>query len=101
MERGKQALAQGQGREAAIAYAHAMRAYLLRLTGQDYDAGLARSRAARLSHGGTFENVFPPVDPVRMPGYNGLAGTPPTVDADSPTGTRNGAQNGAQIERDQ
>jgi tetratricopeptide (TPR) repeat protein len=32
------------------AYAHAMRAYLLRLTGNDYDAGLARSRAARLSY---------------------------------------------------
>ena len=44
----------------ANAYAHAMRAYLLRLNGQDYDAGLARSRAARLSHGGTFENAFPP-----------------------------------------
>ncbi len=55
----------------ANAYAHAMRAYLLRLNGQDYDAGLARSRAARLSHGGTFENAFPPVEPVRTPGYNG------------------------------
>ena len=52
----------------ANAYAHAMRAYLLRLTGQDYDAGLARSRATRLSYGGTFENVFPPIDPVRLPG---------------------------------
>jgi len=27
-------------------YAHALRAYLLRLNGQDYDAGLARARAA-------------------------------------------------------
>ncbi len=27
-----------------IGYAHALRAYLLRLNGQDYDAGLARSR---------------------------------------------------------
>jgi membrane associated rhomboid family serine protease len=45
-------------------YAHALRAYLLRLNGQDYDAQLARARAARLSYGGTFENCFPPVEPV-------------------------------------
>ena len=30
------------------AYAHAMRSYLLRVSGQSYDAGLARARAARL-----------------------------------------------------
>ena len=53
-------------------YAHALRAYLLRLNGQDYDAGLARARAARLSYGGHFENVFPPVEPVAAPGYAGL-----------------------------
>ncbi|HLL80141.1 MAG TPA: protease, partial [Ktedonobacteraceae bacterium] len=46
----------------ANAYAHALRAYLLRATHQDYDAGLARSRASRLSYGGTFENDFPPLD---------------------------------------
>jgi len=46
-----------------IAYAHAMRGYLLRANGQDYDANLARSRAARLSFGGRFENCFPPLDP--------------------------------------
>lgn len=57
------------------AYAHALRAYLLRVTGQDYDAGLARSRASRLSFGGTFENCFPPVEPVYARGY-----------ADQPTG---------------
>lgn len=56
------------------AYAHALRAYLLRVTGQDYDAGLARSRASRLSFGGTFENCFPPVEPVYARGYAG----PPT-----------------------
>ena len=60
----------------ANAYAHAMRAYLLRITGQDYDAGLARSRAARLSYGGTFANVFPPVEQARTPGYNGNAAMP-------------------------
>lgn len=86
--------------EPGNAYAHAMRAYLLRLTGQDYDAGLARSRAARLSYGGTFENDFPPVDPVRTPGYNGPGGTS-VVDADNAAGTQVGRQNGAQIDRDQ
>ncbi len=50
------------------AYAHALRAYLLRINGQDYDAGLARARAARLSYGGRFENVFPPVDPLYRAG---------------------------------
>lgn len=56
-------------------YAHALRGYLLRLNGQDYDAGLARSRAARLSYGGRYENMFPDVEPVARPGY---AGVPPT-----------------------
>ncbi len=78
----------------ANAYAHAMRAYLLRITGHDYDAGLARSRAARLSYGGTFDNVFPPVEPTRAPGYNGNAAMP-GVDA-PPTG-----REAPQIERDQ
>lgn len=55
----------------ASAYAHALRAYLLRVTHQDYDAGLARSRASRLSFGGTFENCFPPVEPVYAGGYTG------------------------------
>src|SRR5437588_2856168 len=53
-------------------YAHALRAYLLRLNGQDYDAGLARARAARLSHGGHFENCFPPVEPISTPAYTGV-----------------------------
>jgi membrane associated rhomboid family serine protease len=79
-----------QNLEAVIAedpgngYAHAMRAYLLRITGHDYDAGLARSRAARLSFGGTFENVFPPVESVRAPGYNGNGAAMPAVDVPSP-----------------
>jgi membrane associated rhomboid family serine protease len=51
------------------AYAHALRAYLLRVTNQTYDAGLARSRASRLSFGGTFENCFPPVEPLYASGY--------------------------------
>lgn len=78
----------------ANAYAHAMRAYLLRITGQDYDAGLARSRAARLSYGGTFDNVFPPVEPTRASGYNGNAAMP---GVDAPPAGRQAPQ----IERDQ
>src|SRR6266849_541819 len=66
------------------AYAHALRAYLLRINGQDYDAGLARARAARLSYGGRFENVFPPVDPLYPAGYRA---TPSSSNA---TGLPNG-----------
>ena len=54
----------------ANAYAHAMRAYLLRVNKQDYDAGLERARAARLSYGGTFENCFPPIEPKLASAYN-------------------------------
>jgi membrane associated rhomboid family serine protease len=67
----------------ANGYAHALRAYLLRINKQDYDAGLARSRASRLSYGGTFENVFPPVEPV-SPGYSNPF-VPPTI-AGQPNG---------------
>src|SRR5258708_21543452 len=55
----------------ANAYAHALRAHLLRLNGQDYDAGLERSRAARLSYGGRFENCFPPAEPLYTAAYSG------------------------------
>jgi membrane associated rhomboid family serine protease len=63
-----------------MAYAHALRSYLLRATGHDYDAQLARARAARLSYGGHFDNDFPPLESVSS-GYQGLgssngAGTP-------------------------
>jgi membrane associated rhomboid family serine protease len=61
-------------------YAHALRAYLLRITGHDYDAGLARARAARLSYGGHFDNVFPPVEPMYTPGYRGAPDPPNTTD---------------------
>ncbi|MGH2505913.1 MAG: rhomboid family intramembrane serine protease [Ktedonobacteraceae bacterium] len=53
------------------AYAHALRAYLLRVTNQNYDAGLARSRASRLSFGGKFENCFPTVESTDTNGYSG------------------------------
>lgn len=55
------------------AYAHALRAYLLRTTNQTYDAGLARSRASRLSFGGKFENCFPTADPSYTSGYSSQA----------------------------
>ncbi len=60
------------------AYAHAMRAYLLRINGQSYDAGLARARAARLSFGGHFDNCFPPVEAPLTPG-NGVTPAQPNV----------------------
>jgi membrane associated rhomboid family serine protease len=53
-----------------IAYAHALRSHLLRALGQDYDANLARARAARLSFGGRFENCFPALDPDRTQNGN-------------------------------
>lgn len=53
--------------EPSIAYLHALRSYLLRANGQDYDASLARARATRLSYGGRFENCFPPLEPALAP----------------------------------
>src|SRR5579859_4567077 len=51
----------------SIAYVHALRSYLLRANGQDYDANLARARATRLSYGGRFDNCFPPLEPTSVP----------------------------------
>jgi membrane associated rhomboid family serine protease len=101
-----------QGVDAAIVldpgngYAHALRSYLLRLNKQDYDAGLARARAARLSYGGHYENSFPPVETAPSGGYGPSAplnggeeqsaarGAPPPVQREAvPTWTRpNGMQ---------
>lgn len=61
----------------SIGYEHALRAYLLRAQGQDYDANLARSRASRLSFGGRFENAFPTLETKYASGYNTPA-TPST-----------------------
>lgn len=73
----------------ANAYAHALRAHLLRLNGQDYDAGLERSRAARLSYGGRFENCFPPAEPLYTPAYSGpAAGQNNQVDQNASGGPR-------------
>lgn len=44
-------------------YAHALHSYLLRATGQDYDAQQVLRRVRRQSSGKSFENCFPPLDP--------------------------------------
>ncbi len=66
------------------AYAHAMRAYLLRINGQSYDAGLSRARAARLSFGGHFDNCFPPVEATLTPGNGVTPAQPPPNVTDQP-----------------
>lgn len=60
-----------------IGYIHALRSYLLRATGQDYDANLARARATRLSYGGRFENCFPPLAPPPSPTLKAIPNGPP------------------------
>lgn len=70
-------------------YAHALRAYLLRMNRQDYDAGLARARAARLSYGGRFENSFPPVEPLSPPAY---AAPNPTINPNETNGNGSGME---------
>jgi membrane associated rhomboid family serine protease len=76
-----------------VGYAHALRAYLLRLLHQDYDAGLARARAARLSYGGRFDNCFPPVEPAPvLPGYG-----PAPVSAPPPMSQPNGTASGEPV----
>jgi membrane associated rhomboid family serine protease len=60
-----------------IAYVHALRSYLMRVQKQDYDANLARARAARLSYGGRFENCFPAIE---------VQSTPAAARADRPEG---------------
>jgi membrane associated rhomboid family serine protease len=62
----------------SIGYTHALRAHLLRILGQNYDANLARARATRLSYGGRFENCFPTVEPVRPNGYQAVNSASPT-----------------------
>ncbi len=60
----------------SIGYEHALRAYLLRAQGQDYDANLARARASRLSYGGRFENAFPALETKYAAGYNATPAAP-------------------------
>ena len=66
-ERALQSVETAIDNDPSAAYVHALRSYLLRANGQDYDADVARKRAIRLSYGGRFENCFPPLDPVSVP----------------------------------
>src|SRR5438132_13738219 len=61
-------------------YVRALRAYLLRATGQDYDAGLARSRAARLSYGQDLEKCFQPLEAASTRGYERAPARPSSSD---------------------
>ena len=86
----------------SIAYVHALRSYLLRALGQDYDANVALARAARLSFGGRFDNCFPPLpegyatgskSTSRQPGWSAVA--------DQADGTRDAVQqsHGSSLQR--
>jgi membrane associated rhomboid family serine protease len=66
--------------EPGIGYMHALRSYLLRATKQEYDANLARARAARLSYGAHYDNCFPPLEPAYATGYS--VQTPPPYNID-------------------
>ena len=49
------------------AYSHALRAYVFRRLGRNYDAALAEARAARLSGKRDWDKLFPPVDRAALP----------------------------------
>ncbi len=74
--------------EPSIAYVHALRSYLLRIQKQDYDANLARARAARLSYGGRFEHCFPEIT---------IPTTPTTKTAKPEEATFTGGQQQVQV----
>lgn len=76
LEQVNQAIEQKPG----VGYMYALRAYLLRATGQDYDAGLERARAARFSGGGRYENCFPPLEQKGSSDYKTGYGASPEPD---------------------
>ncbi len=49
------------------AYSHALRAYIFRRLGRNYDAALAEARAARLSGKRDWDKLFPPADRAPLP----------------------------------
>jgi membrane associated rhomboid family serine protease len=49
------------------AYSHALRAYIFRRLGRNYDAALSEARAARLSGKRDWDKLFPPVDRAPLP----------------------------------
>jgi membrane associated rhomboid family serine protease len=76
-----------------VAYMYALRSYLLRALGQDYDANLARARAARLAFGAHFENCFPPMEERYSSGYRAAPALPSHPDTNStPENRENGSQ---------
>jgi len=78
-------------------YAHALRSYALRATGQDYDANLARARSSRLSQGGSFENCFPPLEARYTSGYSSSNGAQANGNgSSSDAATIGGQANGGQ-----
>jgi membrane associated rhomboid family serine protease len=60
----------------SVAYAHALRSYVLRTLGQNYDAGIALARATSLSFGGRFDNCFPPLPQGYTAGSKSGSGQP-------------------------
>ena len=49
------------------AYSHALRAYIFRRLGRNYDAALAEARSARLSGKRDWDKLFPPADRAPLP----------------------------------
>jgi len=49
------------------AYSHALRAYIYRRLGRNYDAALSEARAARLSGKRDWDKLFPPADRAPLP----------------------------------
>jgi membrane associated rhomboid family serine protease len=49
------------------AYSHALRAYIFRRLGRNYDAALAEARAARLSGKRDWDKLFPPAERAALP----------------------------------
>jgi membrane associated rhomboid family serine protease len=82
----------------SVAYVHALRSYLLRANGQDYDANLARARATRLSYGGRFDNCFPPLEPASEP--NNDYSADPASSQLTPVSPVNKNENAARNERE-
>ncbi len=89
-ERALQSVDAAISEDPIIAYAHALRAYLLRANGQDYDANLARARATRLSYGGRFENCFPPLEAPKASGYTGTPAYTPAAQPSPASRAANG-----------
>lgn len=84
-ERALQSVDAAISEDPSIAYFHALRSYLLRAKGQDYDANLARARATRLSYGGRFDTCFPALETPSRSSHDSTM-------QDQPYNTQNGAK---------